>query len=360
MAIDAATGVQKWELDTGDGTPYNEDIHGPPTLGPDGTIYVTFGEMVAAFKDNGDSVTELWNFPQTGDPPELGGYTDFPTVGPDGTVYVPTGNGYLAAIKPPAKDPAGAFTGSATLKWAFQSAPVGHGAGFDIELHSQPAIAPDGTLFLGSDENRGRVWHIRDDGTEATVLAFADIDATAPPTCCPVGARHDVNAPPALDVARGQVYFASDDGNLHAFRMSDMTHLWAAVAGTSSGTPEDSEPAVAADGTIVVGSEDGNIYAINPDGTAKWMVTPCGGTGVEPSAAISSSGIVVIGSPCGLFAYRLASGGQLWTVNLDGDDIEFDAAIGPDGTIYYPIENGGGAMVVALTGTMGLPPEAAA
>ena len=34
-----------------------------------------------------------------------------------------------------------------------------------------------------------------------------------------------------------------------------------------------SSPAIAADGTIYVGSQDHNVYAFNPDGTLKWQFT---------------------------------------------------------------------------------------
>jgi outer membrane protein assembly factor BamB len=37
---------------------------------------------------------------------------------------------------------------------------------------------------------------------------------------------------------------------------------------------------VAADGTIYVGSEDNNLYAINPDGSQKWKFTTADFTGL--------------------------------------------------------------------------------
>ena len=37
-----------------------------------------------------------------------------------------------------------------------------------------------------------------------------------------------------------------------------------------------SSPAIGADGTIYVGSDDGKLYAINPDGTQKWAFTTGG------------------------------------------------------------------------------------
>jgi outer membrane protein assembly factor BamB len=37
-----------------------------------------------------------------------------------------------------------------------------------------------------------------------------------------------------------------------------------------------SSPAIGTDGTIYVGSNDNNLYAINPDGTYKWHFTTGG------------------------------------------------------------------------------------
>jgi hypothetical protein len=55
-----------------------------------------------------------------------------------------------------------------------------------------------------------------------------------------------------------------------------------------------SSPVVDLDGTIYVGSEDGNVYAINPNGMQKWIF-PTGGE-VRSSPAIGKAGFIHIGS----------------------------------------------------------------
>jgi outer membrane protein assembly factor BamB len=234
-------------------------------------------------------------------------------------------------------------------------------------VRSVPAIAADGSIYAGTDENRGTVWRLRDDGDRATVLAQGVINTTVPENYNG-GPRYDTNASPAIDATRGIVYFPSDDGMLHAFAASDLKHLWAGTVGTPDTDPttsdneksaEDSAPAVAPDGTVVIGSEDGNVYAFNPDGTQKWMQTPCAGSLVESPPIISSSGIVVTGTSCGLFAYRLSSGAPLWSTDASRD-VEFSPIIGPDGSIYYPIDAYDStpnpvAEVAALKGDIGLP-----
>ena len=55
-----------------------------------------------------------------------------------------------------------------------------------------------------------------------------------------------------------------------------------------------SSPAIGSDGTIYVGSSDGDLYAINPDGTLKWKYET--GYMVCSSPAIGSDGTIYVGS----------------------------------------------------------------
>ena len=58
-----------------------------------------------------------------------------------------------------------------------------------------------------------------------------------------------------------------------------------------------SSPAIAPNGTIYVGSNDHNLYAINPNGTKKWSYTT--GNLVYSSPAIASDGTIYVGSANG-------------------------------------------------------------
>jgi outer membrane protein assembly factor BamB len=67
-----------------------------------------------------------------------------------------------------------------------------------------------------------------------------------------------------------------------------------------------SSPAIASDGTIYVGSEDGSLYALNPDGTLKWGYDAS--SAVNSSPTIGSDGTVYVGSESGnLYAIKGAS-----------------------------------------------------
>ena len=55
-----------------------------------------------------------------------------------------------------------------------------------------------------------------------------------------------------------------------------------------------SSPAIGADGTIYVGSDDHKLYAVNPNGTQKWAFNT--GIAVDSSPAIGADGTIYVGS----------------------------------------------------------------
>ena len=55
-----------------------------------------------------------------------------------------------------------------------------------------------------------------------------------------------------------------------------------------------SSPAIAADGTVYIGSNDNKLHAINSDGSSKWTFTT--GDWVDSTPAIGADGTVYFGS----------------------------------------------------------------
>jgi outer membrane protein assembly factor BamB len=81
-----------------------------------------------------------------------------------------------------------------------------------------------------------------------------------------------------------------------------------------------SPPAVAEDGTVYVGSLDGKMYAINPDGTPKWSYAvwyPIDRAG----AAIDGDGNVYFGSSSGMVYSLTASGAFRWSYQILGGGV---------------------------------------
>jgi len=92
-----------------------------------------------------------------------------------------------------------------------------------------------------------------------------------------------------------------------------------------------SSPAIGPDGTIYFGSYDGNLYAVNPDGSLK-----CSFKAVEmidSSPAIATDGTIYFGS-WDKKLYRIDSDcNRIWSAETS-DRISASPTIGPDGIIY--------------------------
>ena len=89
-------------------------------------------------------------------------------------------------------------------------------------------------------------------------------------------------------------------------------------------------PAVGADGTIYMGSDDSRLYALNPDGTLKWFYQTEGA--ILSSPAIGNGAVYVASSDGRLYALDEKNGILWWTFNnVYGYP---SPAIGPDGTVY--------------------------
>jgi len=126
--------------------------------------------------------------------------------------------------------------------------------------------------------------------------------------------------------ADGTVYIGSWDGNLYAI---DPT---GGVKWTyQTGDRVYSSPTVGSDGTIYVSSTNGTFFAINSDGSPKWSFQTSGFSNSAP--AIASDGTIYIPSMDGNLYALNPNGTQKWVFNL-GNVSGASPAIGPDGTIY--------------------------
>lgn len=163
-----------------------------------------------------------------------------PVIAPDGTIVLGAvlKEGLHPTIDVVATRPDG------TPKWSFPTAYV------DTQVQSSPAIARDGTVYVGAQD--GAFYAIAPDGS----LAWKHQGAS------PV-VQHPVVAPD------GSVYVGID-GDLHAFA-PDGTLLWKTNQGDVRAP---GGPSLATDGTIYVfGGVQGvhtRIYAFLPDGSLRW------------------------------------------------------------------------------------------
>jgi outer membrane protein assembly factor BamB len=125
----------------------------------------------------------------------------------------------------------------------------------------------------------------------------------------------------------GTVYIGSENGRLTALT-PEGKRKWIFFA--ESGIK--SSPAIGLDRTIYVGSRDKNFYAVNPEGKELWRIET--GGSIVSSPAIGSDGIIYFGSG-DRYLYAAAPDGSVVWKYKTGSSITSSPAIGSDGTIYF-------------------------
>lgn len=99
-----------------------------------------------------------------------------------------------------------------------------------------------------------------------------------------------------------------------------------------TGTPVQSSPAVAPDGTVYFGADNGKLYAFDPQGQGKWEFPA--GDAIVASPAIAVDGTVIVGSLDGQLYAVGADGVERWRFRADGK-IVASAALGLDGAVHF-------------------------
>jgi len=100
-----------------------------------------------------------------------------------------------------------------------------------------------------------------------------------------------------------------------------------------AGGGERSNPAIGEDGTIHVGSPDGYLYALNPDGSIKWRWFDCSGLWMYPSPAIGADGTIYVGNSDNYLCAVNPDGTLLWRYRTLGQT-NSSPAIDANGIIY--------------------------
>ncbi len=316
-AINPANGQPNWTSRIGSGYANQSS----PAIGADGSIYLGSNDgNLYAFQSNGLSE---WTAPN------LDVSISSPAVGADGTIYIGSENGTLYAIFP-----------NGIVRGMYTTGGL---------IHSAPALGADGTLYVSSEDGslyaltsgpvRGDWWMFHHDPQHTGLSPF-----TGPASPVQKWAANINNTVPwnnwlytsspalALD---GTIYVGSDDDNLYALN-PDGTQQWA----FPTGWEVTSSPAIGTDGTLYVGSWDGNLYAINPDSTLKWAFATGQGAGtfdwITSSPVIGSDGTIYVGSD-DYNLYALTDNGtfctEKWTFPT-GYEINSSPALATDGTIY--------------------------
>jgi outer membrane protein assembly factor BamB len=206
---------RRWEVSLG------TTSFGSPAVGPGGTVYGSADSSLVAVTDDGSHGAVQWRFTAHA-PIEVS-----PAVAPDGTVVVGTNDGYEYGVHP-----------GGTVAWRY---PV------KVYSYSSPVVTPDGLAYFGDNDGY--------------------LDVVAASTGTPVG-RYDgafralsadgVGAwtAPLVD-SHHDVYFGTASGHILGF-----SYAGAALFDLSTGATVDSYPALTANGTLLIGSDSGLLYAV--------------------------------------------------------------------------------------------------
>lgn len=223
---------------------------------------------------------------------DTGGATySSPAIAEDGTVYVGSADS-VYAVGPDGR-----------RRWA---TPIG---GYAI---SSPAIGDDGTVYVGSRDHR--------------LYALSPEDGSF--KWAPFETGDEIWASPSIGT-NGTILIGSFDGNLYAIDATTGTARWTVPIGSKI----ISSAAVGRDGTAYVGALDDNLYAVDPSGTIRWFF-PTGGD-IVSSPAVSSDGTIYVGSMNGNMYALAPDGGMRWEAPFSADArIVSSPAIGVNGTIY--------------------------
>jgi len=259
-----------------------------------------------------------------------------PAIAEDGTIYIGSWDHYLYAINP-----------DGTRKWRFLS---------HDNIASSPAIGDDGTIYFGTMSPGYRIYAVNPDGTEKWHYKTGDVitgdPAIADDDTIYIGSQddylyamnpngtlkwryktgHHVRGPPSI-ADDGTIYIGSVDKHLHAVYPNG-TMRWKHYVGDEIAT----NPSIAEDGTIYGGGN--KLWAINPNGTRKWTFNLGSERHITASSpAICADGIIYFGTNIGE-----SSGGEIIAVNPDGterwrkmiagDWVDSSPSIGEDGTVY--------------------------
>lgn len=253
-AVDAAAEIQlsHWPFSGGIA------LDKAPNLGSDGTIYIgSSGGLFFGVCPNGVARFQV----------SIGDATAA-AIGPDSTVYVAGDDRLLRALR-----------NDSLPRWTFSvSRPV----------TAAPVLEVDGNdlVAIYVADTGGRVFKVDAQGRAVPGFHF-DTDSA-------------IRSTPAL--ARGSLYFGSDDGTIHAIPSAtgDASSGWT----VQTGGPVLSSPAVATFGDerlIVVGSNDGGVYFIhdtpgNEPTVQRFEI----GAAIRSSPAIDYAGTVYVGAENGL------------------------------------------------------------
>ncbi len=225
-AVNPSDGTERWSVETG------ADVSGSPAIGPDGTVYVASGSKVSAL--NGETGEPVWTAPYETTATIPGS----PVIGPGGTIYVGNSAGEVHAIN--------GLTGAAVSDWTYEAG---------AQINSSPALSPDGTVLYVT--THGSALHAVNtaDPSDAWVHYYFGGIIDASPAVGGEGTIWTIYVGDVNSASSGFYAVSSANSRLWTWKPKPVP------APPVPASPYHSSPAIAADGTIYVGRDDGRLCA---------------------------------------------------------------------------------------------------
>jgi len=176
-------------------------------------------------------------------------------------------------------------------------------------IRSTTTVGPDNVMYVGSSDTRLYAFDIN--GNFIWDLPMGDV----------------INSSPAV-TSQDILYVGVNNNRLFSLNGNDGSINWNYL----TGGPIISSASIGNSGTIYFGSDDGKLYALNPDGTLKWSFTT--GGPVQSSPALDTLGNIYFGSDDGSLYALDSDGSELWNFGTGGE-ISSPPVIGADGTVYF-------------------------
>jgi len=292
-AWNATTGIMLWNFTTAD------DVGSSPAVA-NGIVYVASANWGGITNDVNfyalDAITgqQVWNYSIYSEPSS-------PAV-VDGVVYVTDLGGNVYALN----------AASGGKIWSGYTGLMAMGA--------SPAVANGTVYFTGGSFNPNSVTIFALNATDGTTRWQQTYDGWTQST-------------PAIENDR---LFVTRGYNLTAINAMDGTIIWSNVTDTDPTATIQSSPAVAG-GMVYVGSNDGNLYALDAaTGIKIWNFTTGGAILSSPAVA---NGVVYVGSnDDNVYALDAATGAKLWNYTTGGH-VESCPVI-DNGTVYVGSDDG--------------------
>jgi large repetitive protein len=264
--------------------PSASSLHATPALSSDGKA-VYLGFSAGGFSSPGQATLYALKTASNGPEPQVLWSVDMgatrvmasPTVGQDGAIYVTTSAGELFSIGPDGK-----------VRWTAQTGPT---------IKSASAIGLDGTVYNPTSD--GKMYAVSPQGQVKWSFDFGQHLGPTPlvvsPTPGPGGG-----------------------------------------GGGSAGIGSGASPTVAPDGTIFIGANNSNMYAVAPDGSLKWLFEAereLAGIWTTPVLSSDASTIWFGANKGGVYALNTRDGSKRWQFPVYGS-IYASSVVDSRGVLY--------------------------